>query len=57
MEESDASNLEEAPSPAFRVKAATVDTLARTGFPLAFVLFNVLYWLLYTRMDNIVPTT
>jgi hypothetical protein len=31
-----------------RITARLVDRLARQGFPLAFLLFNIIYWLVYT---------
>ena len=31
-----------------RQKARKVDKISRTMFPMTFVLFNVIYWILYT---------
>jgi len=33
-------------------RARRIDKLSRKGFPLAFVVFNVVYWVVYTRSSS-----
>ena len=37
-----------APESEGKQKARKVDKISRKGFPLAFLIFNIVYWIIYT---------
>ena len=37
--------------PEGKIKARKIDKISRKAFPLAFLLFNIIYWIIYTVPD------